>query len=830
ATHRTHLDRRTTQQLRALGHARQSTLFMALAAALGVLLSRYAGQDDVCIGTPIANRTRAEVEGLIGFFVNTLVLRTRVPAQATFEELLAQVRANTLGAYAHQDLPFEQLVEALRPQRTASHAPLFQVMLVLQNAPLEALELPGLKLQVLDGASVTAKFDLTLNVVEQRDGLALGFEYATDLFDAATIERMARHFTRLLEGIVQAPAAPVRALALLDAQESQQILHAWNATRQDYPRDASIHTLFEAQARRTPHATALQCEGEQLTYAQLDARANQLARYLNTQGAGPERLVGVCMERGLRMVVGLLGILKAGAAYLPLDPAEPRERLAAMLDDARPVLVLTQRRLLPLLPDAAAKGVPAFCMDSQWHALDAQPATPPGAAAWPGQLAYVTYTSGSTGRPKGVAIPHRGVLRLVLDGSYAPLGPADCVAHCANPAFDASTWEIWGALLNGARLLVVPPPVVLDAPALCRELLAGGVTAMWLTVGLFNEHADALAPAFARLRHLLIGGEAVDPAKAARVLHGGQAPRHLVNGYGPTEGTTFTTTFAIRALSGCEHAVPIGRPIANTQVYLLDDALEPVPIGVAGELYIGGDGLARGYLNRPGLTAEKFIPNPFGEAGTRLYKSGDLARWLADGSIDYLGRIDHQVKIRGFRIELGEIEAALMAQPGVRDALVLAREDTPGDKRLVAYVVGDCLDAPTLRAALLCSLPHYMVPAHYVPLQALPLNANGKVDRHALPGADASAASARAYEAPRTPTEEALAGIWAQVLGLDQVGVHDDFFALGGHSLLATQVVAKLRAAFQVELPLRAFFETPTIAAMAQAIDAEKQTFEEIDL
>ncbi|MES2940788.1 MAG: amino acid adenylation domain-containing protein [Pseudomonadota bacterium] len=834
ATHRTHVDPRTTERLRALGQAHQSTLFMTLAAAFSVLLSRYAGQDEVCIGTPIANRTRAELEGLVGFFVNTLVLRTRVRADGTFEELLAQVRASTLGAYAHQDLPFEQLVEALKPQRSAAHAPLFQAMLVLQNAPLDALQLPGLALRVLDSESVAAKFDLTLNVVEQRDGLALGFEYATDLLDAATIERMARHFVCLLEGIAQAPRTPVHALALLDAQERQQILQQWNATRQDYPRDASIQALFEAQARRTPDAPALQCEGEQLSYAQLDARANQLAHHLRSRGVGPDVLVGVCMERSLRMVVGFLAILKAGGAYLPLDPGEPSERLAAMLDDARPALVLTQERMLPLLAAAMVEGLDTFCMDSQWHTLDAQSTAHPtaysGSIALPGQLAYVIYTSGSTGRPKGVAVPHRAVLRLVLDNSYAPLGPADCVAHCANPAFDAATWEIWGALLNGARLLVVPASVVLDAPALCRELLAAGTTALWLTVGLFNEYADALAPAFARLRHLLVGGEAVDAKKAARVLNGGSAPRHLVNGYGPTETTTFAATFPIRALPDSATTVPIGRPIANTQVYLLDTDLEPVPVGVTGELYIGGDGLARGYLNRPALTAEKFIPNPFGAPGTRLYRSGDLARYLSDGNIDYLGRIDHQVKIRGFRIELGEVEAALAAQPGVREALVLAREDVPGDKRLVAYVVGDGLDVQALRAALLRSLPHYMVPAHYVPLPAFPLNANGKVDRKALPPPDANAASARTYEAPRTPTEETLAAIWAQVLGLEKVGVHDDFFALGGHSLLATQVVAQLRAAFEVELALRAFFETPTIAAMAETIDAEKQAFEEIDL
>ncbi|WP_083296527.1 non-ribosomal peptide synthetase [Duganella sp. HH101] len=810
-----------TAALNAISQQAECTLFMTLTAAFSVLLSRYAGQDDVCIGTPIANRNRIETEGLIGFFVNTLVLRMRVAPEQTFEQLLADARTVTLGAYANQDVPFEQLVEMLQPERHLSHTPLFQVMLGLQNMPLEELTLPGLTLHNIGSENVNAKFDLTLNLMEGGGRLAGSFGFNTDLFDESTIARMAGHFTRLLEAIVAEPARRLRELEMLDAVERRQLLVEWNDTANTVAPAGTIHARFEARAAASPDSVAIEYDKVSLTYGELNAQANRLAHHLRTLGVGPDVLVGLCVERSLDMIVGLLGILKAGGAYVPLDPAYPADRLAHMLEDAAPAVLLTQQRLLPALP---ASDVPVFLLDADAASLDACDATNPSSATQAGNLAYVIYTSGSTGKAKGVAVAHGSALNLV-DGlagtAYAQFGDLAGVrvGQNASLSFDASVKQ-WLLLTRGVTLCPIPDQVRGDGELLAQiiaqlRLDAFDCTPSQLGMLMQSGGADALPSC------LLIGGEAI-PQQLWEQLKQAPAKRSF-NVYGPTEATVDTTVCAI-ADAG---AVPVlGRPIGNVQVYLLDAGLNPVPVGVAGELHIAGAGLARGYLNRGDLTADKFIPNPFGLSGGRMYKSGDLARYLEDGSIEYLGRIDHQVKLRGFRIELGEIEAALAVLEPVREALVLAREHAEGDRRLVAYLVArdgkQLPDADGLRTALLASLPEYMVPAHFVVLEQMPLTPNGKVDRKALPAPD-MARSDEGYVAPRTAAEEILAGIWAGVLKLDKVSIHDNFFALGGHSLLATQLVSQIRGAFEVELPLRAVFEAPTVAGLLKRMESAQR-------
>ena len=807
-----------TAGLHALGRQARGTLFMTLAAAFNVLLSRYAGQSDICIGTPIANRNRGELEPLIGFFVNTLVLRAQVDGDAPFTSLLAQLRATTLDAYAHQDLPFEQLVDAVKPERHASHAPLFQVMLVLDNTPMETLQLPELSLQPVAADTTTAKFDLTLNIVEGGDELFASFEYNTDLFDASTIARMAGHFGRLLEAIVADPASPVGALAMLDGAEQRQLLVQWNDTAQACPQGQAMHQWFEAQAARAPERTALVCDGATLTYAELNGRANRLAHHLRAQGVGPDVLVGICVERSPEMVVGLLAILKAGGAYVPLDPAYPRQRLAYMLEDAAPALLLTQRHLLEQLPASAAT---VFCLDRDADQLDAYGADNPACVTLPEHLAYVIYTSGSTGQPKGIGIGHRSASAFI-DWSLASFDAASLqrVLASTSMCFDLSIFELFVPLSLGGSCWIVRNVLDLVAdPSAYPVSLINTVPSAIAEL----HRAGAIPPS---VKVINLAGEALSNA-LVQTLYRQESIERIFNLYGPSEDTTYSTYTLTE--KGAAHSCSIGRPIAHTQAYILDARLQPVPVGVAGELYLSGAGLARGYLNRPELTAEKFLPHPFSATpGARMYRTGDLARYLPDGNIEYLGRIDQQVKLRGFRIELGEIEAALSALPVVREAVVLAREDVAGDKRLVAYLVlaqdhaGEEPDLGALRAELLRTLPEYMIPAHVVLLEQLPLSPNGKLDRKALPAPDMSRGG-QDYVAPRTPTEQAVAAIWAEVLKLDRVGVHDNFFELGGHSLLATQLMSKLRGAFAVELPLRTLFEAGSVELLAQRVDQARQ-------
>jgi len=810
--------------LKALSHGEGATLFMTLLAAFQVLLSRYTNQDDVVVGSPIANRTRVETEGLIGPFFNNLILRTDLSGDPTFRELLERVRETTLGAYAHQDLPFEKLVEELQPERSLSHTPLFQVMFTLLNAPTSALELPGLILCPVEVSTGTSKYDLVLDMIEEKEGLQGRLYYSTDLFDATTVGRMMGHFETLLQGILAYPDQRISTLPLLTEAELKQVLSEWNDTQIDFGGDVTLHYIFERQVERDPDAVAVRFEDQQVTYGELNGRANQLAHHLQALDVGPDVLVGLCVERSIEMMVGILGILKAGGAYVPLDPEYPQERLAFMLDDSRVPVLLTQQRLVEKLPETVAH---IISLDADWVRIAQENAENPVSGARAENLAYVIYTSGSTGRPKGVQVCHRSVVRL-LEATRPLFGfdESDVWTVVHSYAFDFSVWEIWGCLLHGSRLVIVPLWKTQSPAAFYALLRAERVTVLNQTPSAIRQLIQAKEEAGDQakdlsLRLIACGGEAFPPELAAPLLGLGVP---AWNFYGPTEATVWAAINQITSPESKGQSIPIGRPFANVQIYLLNQNLQPVPIGVPGELYIGGDGLARGYLNRPELTAERFIPHPFSSAGeARLYKTGDLARYLPDGKIEFLGRIDHQVKIRGFRIELGEIEAVLAGHPAVRESVVLVREDVPGEKRLVAYLVPQVEPAPTageLRSFLKKKLPEYMVPAAFVLLETLPLSTNGKVDRRTLPMPDQVRPHLEeAFVAPGNAVEEVVAGIWAEVLGVERVGVLDNFFELGGHSLLATQVISRVQEAFQVEVPLRSMFESPTVAGLAVSLE-----------
>ncbi|GIV95380.1 MAG: hypothetical protein KatS3mg057_0037 [Herpetosiphonaceae bacterium] len=801
--------------LQALCKREGVTLFMALLAAFQALLARYTGQHDILVGSPVAGRSHREIEGLIGFFVNTIVLRTSLHGSPTVRELLARVRAATLEAFAHQDVPFETVVEAVQPERSLSHTPIFQVAFVLQNAPTQTLRLPGVNIEPLDINSGVAKFDLHLDVSETSAGLKATMEYSSDLFERATIERLLEHYARLLAGMVADEQQRMAEIALLSETERRQVLEGWNATQRAYPAQP-VHALVAALAARQPAALAVQAGTEQVSYEALVAGAHRLAHLLRARGVRRGDRVGVYLTRSARLVEVLLGVLAAGAAYVPLDVSYPVERLALMAQDAGLALVLSERALAGQL---AGLGVRVLVLEELAAALAAQPATAPAVALTLDDLAYVIYTSGSTGRPKGVAVPHRGIVRLIRDTNYISITPDDVIAQASNVSFDAATFEIWGALANGARLLIVPQETVLAPGELAALLARECVTTLFLTTALFNQIARLAPTAFNGLRHLLFGGEAVDPACVRQVLeHGG--PERLLHVYGPTENTTYSTWYQVTAVPTTATTVPIGGPLANDRVYVLDEYMQPVPVGVPGELYVGGAGLAWGYLGRPALTAERFVPDPFGPTpGGRLYRTGDLVRWRAEGQLEFLGRIDQQVKLRGFRIELGEIEAVLRSDPSIEEAVVVVREDRPGDKRLVAYVTpaaGAQIHTGQLRDLLQRQLPAYMVPAAIVPLAALPINPNGKVDRRALPAPDMLAGDAAVeYEPPITPAEKILAEIWAEVLGVERVGRHDNFFALGGDSINAIQVANRATQA-GVAISTKHIFLYQTIAELAQ--------------
>ncbi|HEY7350649.1 MAG TPA: amino acid adenylation domain-containing protein [Ktedonobacterales bacterium] len=801
-----------TDALKALSRQEGVTFYILLAAAFNTLLYRYTAQDDMVIGTATGGRKRPEVERMIGFFLNTLVLRTNLSGAPTFRELLMRVREVTTSAITYEEVPFEYLIKELQLERNLAQNPLFQVLLTLEP-PLTALP-SGWTLTQMDVTVGTSKFDLSLELDDRPEGLIGRFEYNSDLFDRTTIERMVGHWQTLLESIVADPNRPLSALPILTPAE-QKLLEEWNATQRAFPTNVCIHQLFEEQAARTPQATAVIYEGAAFTYQELNARANQLAHYLRQLGVGPDVLVGLCLERSLEMEVGLLGILKAGGAYVPLDPTYPAERLAFMLTDAQVPVLVTQATLASLLPTQNAQVVR---LDADARLLAEQDQTNPASLSTAENLVYVIYTSGSTGRPKGVQILQRTVVNFLLSMRERPgLTAEDTWLAVTTLSFDIAALELFLPLLVGARVVIASRETAVSGTVLAETMARTGTTVMQATPVTWRLLLEAGWSGDPRLK-MLCGGEALPRDLAQQLLN---KCASLWNLYGPTETTIWST---IRQITPDTNLITIGVPIANTQVYLLDASLQPVPIGVSGELYIGGAGLARGYLNRPELTAERFVPDPFSaDPGARLYRTGDLARYLPTGEIDFLGRLDHQVKVRGFRIELGEVETLLRQHPAIRAAVVVAREDTPGDKRLVAYFVAGEGDPPAhagLRSFLKEYLPDYMIPSAFVMVEQMPLTPNGKVDRRALPAPDTDHLVRDEIGAlPSTPMEIEVAAILAGFLKVEQVGLDENFFMIGVNSLLGTQAIARMNETFKVKLSLRTLFDAPTVRELAATIE-----------
>ncbi|HHF0728508.1 TPA: pyoverdine non-ribosomal peptide synthetase PvdD, partial [Pseudomonas aeruginosa] len=826
------LSRELVEAVRALAQREGASSFMLLLASFQALLYRYSGQADIRVGVPIANRNRVETERLIGFFVNTQVLKADLDGRMGFDELLAQARQRALEAQAHQDLPFEQLVEALQPERNASHNPLFQVLFNHQSeirSVTPEVQLEDLRLEGLAWDGQTAQFDLTLDIQEDENGIWASFDYATDLFDASTVERLAGHWRNLLRGIVANPRQRLGELPLLDAPERRQTLSEWNPAQREYAVQGTLQQRFEEQARQRPQAVALILDEQRLSYGELNARANRLAHCLIARGVGADVPVGLALERSLDMLVGLLAILKAGGAYLPLDPAAPEERLAHILDDSGVRLLLTQGHLLEHLPRQT--GVEVLAIDGL--VLDGYAESDPLTTLSADNLAYVIYTSGSTGKPKGTLLTHRNALRLFsATEAWFGFDERDVWTLFHSYAFDFSVWEIFGALLYGGRLVIVPQWVSRSPEDFYRLLCREGVTVLNQTPSAFKQlmavacSAD-MATQQPALRYVIFGGEALDLQSLRPWFQrfGDRQPQ-LVNMYGITE-TTVHVTYRPVSEADLEGGLvsPIGGTIPDLSWYILDRDLNPVPRGAVGELYIGRAGLARGYLRRPGLSATRFVPNPFpGGAGERLYRTGDLARFQADGNIEYIGRIDHQVKVRGFRIELGEIEAALAGLAGVRDAVVLAH-DGVGGTQLAGYVVADSAEdaerlRESLRESLKRQLPDYMVPAHLMLLERMPLTVNGKLDRQALPQPDASL-SQQAYRAPGSELEQRIAAIWAEILGVERVGLDDNFFELGGHSLLLLMLKERIGDTCQATLSISQLMTHASVAEQAACIEGQ---------
>jgi amino acid adenylation domain-containing protein len=815
ACHTFSISRDLTRALKALSQRHGCTLFMTLLALFDVLLYRFSGQNDIMVGTPIANRNRVDIERLIGFFVNTLVVRARVERGDSFLSLLKRQREVALGAYANQDLPFEKLVEEIQPERSLSHTPLFQVMLVLQNAPAEEISLPGLSARLLDRQAATSKFDLTMTVMEKAEGLSCGVEYSTDLFDAATIVRLGGHFSRLAEAAAAEADIRVVNMGMLSEGERNQLLYEFNRTDRDYQRRGSIHEIFQHQAERFADRVAISEGGRQLSYGELNRSANRLASYLAENGVGAETLVGLCMERSIEMVIAMLSVLKAGGAYVPLDPSYPRQRLAYMLEDSQASVVVTSQHLRSVIADYRGKVV---CLDEENDEIAAQSSQGVEAEVSQQNLAYIIYTSGSTGRPKGVAIQHSSAAALI-NWATDQFESAQLSGMLASTSicFDLSVYELFVTLCSGGKVILARDALEL------AEIEEKQEVEVINTVPSAMTELVRMGAVPAGVRTVNLAGEALSRSLVERIYEQ-VGVREVYNLYGPSEDTTYSTY--VKVSRGESGAVTIGRPISNTRVYILDREMEPVPIGVAGEIYIGGEGLARGYLKRAELTADRFVPDSLGRrAGSRLYRTGDVSRYRENGEIEYLGRADHQVKVRGFRIELGEIEAALMQQSGVSQAVVVVSEDVGGQKHLVGYVVGEegrQVNTAELKRGLMERLPEYMVPAFYQVMEEIPLTANGKVDRGKLPSIEAGYRSSQEEMVePRTPVEEIVAGIWKERLGLQEVGVYDNFFMSGGHSLLATQVISRLKSVFNVELALRSLFEAPTIAGLAQRVEAK---------
>jgi amino acid adenylation domain-containing protein len=847
--YRISLPEHTTTQLRTFARTHHLTLNTCIQGAWALLLSQYSAADDVVFGSTVSNRPAAlkGAESMLGLFLNTLPTRVRITPTTPLLAWLQALQSHQASIYQASHTSLIQIQECSELPRGQA---LFESIIIFENYPVDSsLKEQYTRLEMSDQQFLeSSSYALNIIVLPERQ-LSFRVLYDPQRLSAATISQMLEHVCNLLTSMLQAPQQALSQVSSLKREEQQRILREWNATDTPYPRDACIHDLFAFQAQQTPTATAVRFDDQQLTYQQLDQQANQLAHFLRQQGVGQEVLVGVCMTRSVEIVVGLLGILKAGGAYVPLDPTYPPARLTFMLQDAQINMLLVQEQTAAAIPPAYQGQI--FCLDSAGQGMAAYSTEAVQTGASAETLAYVMYTSGSTGNPKGVCIPHRAVNRLICHTNYQALDATDCVAQAANASFDAATFEIWGALLSGAKLVGLPKEVALSPQEFARYLQEQQISTLFVTTALFNQLVHAQPSIFHALRLLLFGGEAVDPRWVRVALQHG-APARLLHVYGPTESTTFAAWYPVEQVADDATTIPIGTPLSNTQLYILNSFLQPVPVGVAGELYIGGDGLARGYLARPDLTAERFIPHPFaalpiagqrGEAhgvgdrhlkqgvsasepGARLYKTGDMARYRPDGSIEFLGRFDHQVKLRGFRIEPGEIEALLHQHPAVQEAIVTVREDTPGNRRLVAYIVLATQAAITgsdLASYVRAKLPAYMLPSAFLLLDALPLTANGKVNRQALPPPEAVQTHAPDLP-PRDTLELQLIPIWERVLQVHPIGRKDDFFELGGQSLIAIRLIEEIRQQFQVSLPLSSLFQGATIADMARLLRHHNDT------
>jgi natural product biosynthesis luciferase-like monooxygenase protein/amino acid adenylation domain-containing protein len=820
ARHSIVLDKPFTSALRKVGSQEGKTLFVVLLGAYLAFLHRITGQDDLVVGIPAMLRSLEGGETLVGHCVDLMPIRSSYAGQVTMREFLSSVGHTVAEASEHQSYTFAMLLNQLNPPRDASRTPIIATTFNLDR-PIPVPSLHGLEIDLLSPPISYAKFELGVNVTQVRGELRLDIDYNTDLFDATTIQRLQGHFVTFLHGLVADPNQQLAMLPLLTDGERRELLELWNATSREYPKEQTIQALFEAQVERTPDAVALRFEDMTLSYHELNQQANRVAARLHALGVGPETAVPICVERSCEMISGLLGILKAGGVYVPLDPTYPAERLALMLQDTQATVVLTQRRFAAQL-QALDPSLRIVCLDDMSEPWTDGLANPP-VRSTPDSLAYMMYTSGSTGRSKGIMITQRSVVRLVRENNYAELSADHVFLQLAPFAFDAATFEIWGALLNGAQLVIFSAhrPSLTELGAVIRQR---GITTLWLTAGLFHLMVEEQIESLRQVRQILAGGDVVSARHVRMALEAMDGGR-VINGYGPTENTTFTCCYPMSSAGDVGRSVPIGYPIAQTQVYVLDRHLQPVPIGVPGELFTGGDGLARGYVGRPDLTAETFIPDPFSATpGARLYRTGDLVRYQPDGRIEFLGRIDQQVKLRGFRIELGEIEAALAQQPGVRETVVVVREDRQGDKRLVAYIVPEEPGAPPqdLRSKLQASLPEYMIPSAFVVLDQLPLTAHSKIDRQNLP-APGYGDTDQSYVAPQNELQQLIAATWREVLQIEHVGIHTPFFDLGADSIRVAQAHTKLCAATNREISILDLFQYPTVSSLEQHLSRQSK-------
>jgi len=824
-----HISKQLSESLKALSHQEGATLFMTLLTTLNILLYRYTGDKDILIGSPVANRNRIGIDGMIGLFVNTIVMRTKLSGHLSFRELLNQVRAKALTHYENQEMPFEKLVEVMHPERSLAQNPLFQVMFTFHNVPKHILQFADIILTPELVHNGTSKFDLAMSLTENPEGIQGLLEYNTDLFDDATITRMVGHQQILLESIIENPNRTISQLPIMPKEERHQILVEWNKKKAKFPKDLCIHHLFEAHVEHIPDTNAAKFEEQSITYNELNRRANQLAHYLEKLSVGPETLVGLCVDRSIEGIIGILGILKAGGAYVPLNPNDPADRQAIMLDDSEVRILLTQESLIPKCSDRNSH---IFCLDRDWHRLTQLSEKNPENQVKPSNLAYMIYTSGSTGRPKGVMITHENVVAFIHSYRQVTQEHEPRIGTSVSPlSFDVSVEEYWSCLCFGGTLHILRPEHIIDGVYLAKYICDHRITTIYVYPQLIPELCRHLTKMNDRLNlKYVMTGLQTKTEGTMQLLRDISKELRIMNTYGPTETTFAATAFNFQKSEHPQRDVSIGIPLPNYQIYIVDPDLQPVPIGVKGEILIGGTGLARGYRNQSELTNDKFIPNPFNEKpGSRLYRTGDMGRFSPDGNIEFLGRMDDQVKIRGYRIELGEIESVLKQHSGIKDAVVLARDDKSDESELVCYSVPMAEQAPTINEIknyLRQKLPDYMVPSTIVLLDALPMTTSHKIDRTRLPDPEQKRSDlVGTYIAPQTPLEKVLAGIWTEVMDVEKIGTQDNFFDLGGHSLLLLQVISRIHDVFGIEISPKYLFENPTVADLAALIlqDTENQ-------